>query len=84
MATSGKMEVKDDEIERTKKREPGKIQRAIKVALVGDGTVKSHNRTEKKANEKKKNHVFGLSLLRRKQEQPVFRKILIKNYSSNL
>jgi len=29
----------DTEIERTKKREPGKIQRAIKVALVGDGTV---------------------------------------------
>ena len=28
-----------NDIERTKKREPGKITRAIKVALVGDGTV---------------------------------------------
>jgi len=28
-----------DVTERTKKREPGKITRAVKVALVGDGTV---------------------------------------------
>jgi hypothetical protein len=32
-------EVKQSGPERTKKREPGKITRAIKVALVGDGTV---------------------------------------------
>jgi hypothetical protein len=29
----------EDGLQRTKKRQPGKIQRAIKVALVGDGTV---------------------------------------------
>jgi small GTP-binding protein len=32
-------EVKDSGSDRTRKREPGKITRAIKVALVGDGTV---------------------------------------------
>jgi GTPase SAR1 family protein len=32
-------EVNDSTMERTKKRDPGKITRAIKVALVGDGTV---------------------------------------------
>lgn len=31
--------MENDELERTKKREPGKITRAIKIALVGDGTV---------------------------------------------
>jgi len=31
--------VSDNTTERTKKREPGKITRAVKVALVGDGTV---------------------------------------------
>jgi GTPase SAR1 family protein len=32
-------EVLDPNIERTKKRDPGRITRAIKLALVGDGTV---------------------------------------------
>ncbi len=36
---SGKQEVGTGDAERTKKREPGKIQRALKVSLVGDGTV---------------------------------------------
>jgi len=36
---SSKEEITAESTERTKKREPGKITRAIKVALVGDGTV---------------------------------------------
>ncbi len=35
-----------EEKDRTKKRDPGKITRAIKVALVGDGTVQNTNQYE--------------------------------------